>query len=45
LVDEDHWYIKNFDHVYRYAWIQSPAPAESGPGTAVADASGGDRVS
>jgi arylsulfatase A-like enzyme len=36
LIKGSEWYIKNFDQAYRYARIQTPAPAVGGPSTVLA---------
>lgn len=34
LIDGSNWYIRNFDQVYRNAWVEMPAPASAKPTTA-----------
>jgi len=39
LIDGKQWFIKNFDFLYRDAWIATPAPSGNRPPTAVNESS------
>jgi arylsulfatase A-like enzyme len=44
LIEGKRWYIKNFDTLYRDAWIATPAPASDRPASRAAATPGDDSV-